>query len=340
MKCVEATEYLSDYQEGILAPEVRLNLDRHLESCAGCRAELAALSSVFELLATDIPEVDVPSGFRASILAKIAEQEQQHTHLSLWERIFGRSPWAIAATLASAAAILVVGVLLLRQPAQAPLGPQTTSAGMVSGASWSGHVPVHNQDCVLQNVVLGNSGGHTYHVFGLHLPDGVPKANLSAYVLQDSKPLVDETALTDTDDAQQVYGVTAQAGISYQVPIAVEGSSPAGSTLAFLVRWSAVGQPTPESRELAFAPIAAAEANPTPLSAGTTLYDALQAIASRYQVTVIADDNALNRISQPMQGALDGSQLTPDGAFSALVAPDGFKFTHNADGSYIVHGPL
>ncbi len=41
MTCREALDFLMNYIDGELAPDVRATFDRHLDACASCRAYLA-----------------------------------------------------------------------------------------------------------------------------------------------------------------------------------------------------------------------------------------------------------------------------------------------------------
>jgi anti-sigma factor RsiW len=50
MDCRRAEELLSDYREGVLAPDARAEVETHLEECAECRALLEALGNVIDAL--------------------------------------------------------------------------------------------------------------------------------------------------------------------------------------------------------------------------------------------------------------------------------------------------
>ena len=69
MNCLEVHDSLSAWLDGELAPEVLVVVDRHLESCAGCRRELAqlqALEKALEALDTPAP-ADLPERVRARL---------------------------------------------------------------------------------------------------------------------------------------------------------------------------------------------------------------------------------------------------------------------------------
>jgi len=50
--CLEVQDNLSAWLDGELAPEVRTQVARHLEGCAGCRRELAQLEALDQVLGT------------------------------------------------------------------------------------------------------------------------------------------------------------------------------------------------------------------------------------------------------------------------------------------------
>ena len=48
--CLEVQDNLSAWLDGELAPEVMMQVERHLEGCAGCRRELALLTALDQAL--------------------------------------------------------------------------------------------------------------------------------------------------------------------------------------------------------------------------------------------------------------------------------------------------
>jgi anti-sigma factor RsiW len=50
MDCRRVEELLSDYREGVLAPDLRAEVESHLEECHGCNALLEALGNVIDAL--------------------------------------------------------------------------------------------------------------------------------------------------------------------------------------------------------------------------------------------------------------------------------------------------
>lgn len=61
-RCRKVQRELSEYIDGYLAPEQRRRVERHLESCSNCRAELDSLMGTVELLRA-VPSVASPRSF-------------------------------------------------------------------------------------------------------------------------------------------------------------------------------------------------------------------------------------------------------------------------------------
>ncbi|HEY9074578.1 MAG TPA: zf-HC2 domain-containing protein [Desulfobaccales bacterium] len=69
MNCLEVRDSLSAWLDGELAPEVLVMVDRHLESCVGCRRELAQLQALDQALeALDTP---APAGLPERVRARL-----------------------------------------------------------------------------------------------------------------------------------------------------------------------------------------------------------------------------------------------------------------------------
>ncbi len=105
------SELLSPYIDGRVSVEERERIGRHLETCAACRVDLAALQGVVGLLHS-VPPVTAPEELRAAIRARV-----EHAGVPPAHRILGRLPklrWPrLAATwrpIAAAVAVVVIGV--------------------------------------------------------------------------------------------------------------------------------------------------------------------------------------------------------------------------------------
>jgi predicted anti-sigma-YlaC factor YlaD len=92
VKCPEVRELLSAWLDGELTPEDLALVTRHLDSCAGCRRELAQLEALEEAL--EVLPVPAPAGLPEKVRARVSPRR--------------RRAWQSLALVAS----LVVGVFL------------------------------------------------------------------------------------------------------------------------------------------------------------------------------------------------------------------------------------
>ena len=67
--CLEVQDNLSAWLDGELAPEVMIQVERHLEGCAGCRRELALLTTLDQALGS--LTVPVPAGLPEKVRARL-----------------------------------------------------------------------------------------------------------------------------------------------------------------------------------------------------------------------------------------------------------------------------
>lgn len=80
MKCKKSISRLSAYQDGELSAAQARDLERHLESCAGCRSELAALNELVGRLGRLTAPVPTP-GFSARIMAGLRPRPEKKYRL-------------------------------------------------------------------------------------------------------------------------------------------------------------------------------------------------------------------------------------------------------------------
>ena len=100
MKCERVRDNLAEYQLGGLGEEWRGEIARHLEGCADCRAELAALERLDDLL-TPAERVGAPADLWSRIQPRL-----QPRRAPWWQSLLASPRPAIAA----AAAMLLAGV--------------------------------------------------------------------------------------------------------------------------------------------------------------------------------------------------------------------------------------
>jgi anti-sigma factor RsiW len=101
-----------DHVAGVLAPDVELQLRRHLDACAFCREAVEAQRAVWTALDSLTP-VPVSPGFDEAVYRRIADEDFPPQ----WRRIFqAHWSWRPAMPLA-AAGVALIAALLLRTPA-------------------------------------------------------------------------------------------------------------------------------------------------------------------------------------------------------------------------------
>ncbi len=132
MKCADVSKWLDDFVDGEFAPEAAAAVREHVQSCAECGAELAALKSLREAtraLRTEIePVEDLWQEIDAAIFCRIEYGMEGRSRVRSW--VWRGPKWNAAGyawrlTAAAAVALLVVaGVREWR------------SRGVVGGAGW------------------------------------------------------------------------------------------------------------------------------------------------------------------------------------------------------------
>lgn len=126
-------ELLSAWVDDALSPAKKEALDRHLAQCDRCRATVAQLQAVRDLL-RDLPREPVPAGWRDGLMARVAEEEDAPPDGAAAPA--GGAPWwssrpGLLAGAAVVLLILVVGGLRL----MGPLGAGSPAADEVAPLS-------------------------------------------------------------------------------------------------------------------------------------------------------------------------------------------------------------
>ena len=368
MNCESTRELYSDYSEGALAPGESQALEQHFAACPACQADYEGFRQIEAILAEGLPEVEIPAGFHASVMKKVAavaalQESAEETPAqrvaaqparsfpTLGERwrMFAQSLVATprrAFAAGIACTLIAVAVLsgLYGHQAKTPIvgPPQANVLTLPFVDPANSQVQVQHTSGILQNAITEAQGGQTYHYFGIHLPLNAPPANVSAYVLQNGTGLTDDSALNNTDNATPAWRGTVEQGVSIHIPVAVVSSVAPGTTLNFLLVWSPVGDTQTEEKEAAFVPIAPAPAHPAPINPGDSLYDVLQNISSSYHAKIFVDTTAVSAATQEeLVGSsglagLTGSEGSPRAALQTALSPAGYYITEQSDGSFLV----
>jgi anti-sigma factor (TIGR02949 family) len=68
--CYQVRRALSEYLEGDLTPQLRLQIEEHLQSCSHCRAVYDGLRNVVRLLG-DKKVIELPRGFSQRLYKRL-----------------------------------------------------------------------------------------------------------------------------------------------------------------------------------------------------------------------------------------------------------------------------
>ena len=282
MKPERAQELYSEYAEGTLTPALRQALEQHFDADPAARADYAQFAQIFGLLAQPAgQEIEVPLGFRAKVLERVAAQQEQREAAP---RAAGWLGWftppahrrATGGALIALAAVVIGGVVVMHPTSPNSLGSET---GNIIGLP-----PASTVSGLVQSVDM--QPGTNYHVFHLHLPSGVAAATVNAYVITATEQITDPAHLIDATPAMTGHHLTSDQGL--QIPIAPAEVPPAGSTLNLLADFKPDAAGQQAGSEAVFTPYGAPDpAVPAPTN--TNFLDGMQAVAAHYGATVVVD---------------------------------------------------
>ena len=152
LRCSQLRDMAPEVALGLLTGEERAVALAHLEGCAACRAEVAALAGVADELLLTGPEATPPDGFDRRVLARLTEVRAveapslthrggpAHLRGSAGRRRPDRRRLVVGATLAAGAAavVLVAAVLVISDDPATPTverAEMTTGVGEVVGTA-------------------------------------------------------------------------------------------------------------------------------------------------------------------------------------------------------------
>jgi len=169
MRCDQITEYLSAYIENDLEPGLRLNVDQHIEECAQCREDLAALNEVFSTLATQQMDREPPAMLHDNVMRRVRlDQREKRLTVAGWFASLSRG-WQTAAAGAAVTAVVVIAAMLgplhggstagLRIPWQKAATPNAAPPSLTLAGSASGFRQAGAADELLLDVAAPR-GGH------------------------------------------------------------------------------------------------------------------------------------------------------------------------------------
>ena len=105
MKCRQAQEKLSAFQDGELKRREQEKVREHLEGCPACRKRYAEMEEVWQALG-DFQEIHPEPGFYGQLVKKINESSETRFPAGFqWLFQFFSSPWATST-------LLIAGILI------------------------------------------------------------------------------------------------------------------------------------------------------------------------------------------------------------------------------------
>jgi anti-sigma-K factor RskA len=214
-------ELLGAYALDAVSRDEEFAISAHLEECDSCRAEVARLRSVVNILPLSVEEVEPPARLRSSILAAIEQEPNVRTSpaaaptpaapppvVDLSERRSRRQwlPWAAAAALLVVSLGLLGWNLSLRDSDE----PETRTIALAAASgeiTASGEATYLEEDGVLLLSVEDMPELGPNQVYQVWLIDeGVP---VSAGVMQ---PVETDFAVSANPDDYDVVAITAEQG--------------------------------------------------------------------------------------------------------------------------------
>lgn len=292
MKTERARELYSDYAEDTLSPAMRLALEQHFAAEPDAQTDYAEFERVYQLVQShEAPLVDVPLGFRAKVLELAAQAQaareatpaaRASQTITGWFVGVGRRQMTGGLVAAFAVAGLA-GVFF-----HSLSGNPEKLGGL--GPSPAITLPLSSAPTVITGVSSQpGTDNNTYHMFHVHLPVGVPKATLSAFVVTATSQITDPDKRAREATPALAQPVTLTNSEEMQIPVALLKEAPAGTTLNLLVSYTPANPQLPSGAQVVFTPVSTANAASAPDADGSSFYDALQDVAADYGVTVIAD---------------------------------------------------
>jgi len=312
MKPERAQELYSEYREGTLSPAMKLALEQHFEADPEAKQEYDDFARVYDLLAlTQVEEVEVPHGFRAGIMDRVAaESTKRPERVGFWD--FLRRPRQLQAAIGVCAvvAVAVVSTVVAVDRHQGQVNTEN-----IVPVPAPAPITIDPSQSIVQGVSTRlDQTGAINHDFLLRLPKGMLSGTVDAYEVTSTQQIRD----AEIREAQAKSIATAQSitrAADLTVSVVDSRRAAPGSTLnvVFDIQGTTTDQ-HPVSQDVAvFTPL-----NPNDsVSAGSAppmngkYFDSLQTLASDYHVTIVAD----------IDGAPDGGQAwsSTDGIETALA---------------------
>ena len=278
---------------------MKLALEQHFEADTEAKKDYDDFARVFELLSlAEVDEVEVPHGFRASIMERAARESAKNSKptgaLGALRDLF-RQPRQLRAAfvLTALAGVAIVSAVCMNTGHRSQVA--TANMGGIPATAPSQVTIDPSQSIVTAVNARTDAGGTLYHDFTLHLPDGVRSGTVDAYAVSSTREIRDAD-IRERQANQIVKGEAIGKGEDVTIPVPSVRNSPVGSTLNVVFEFQTTTTDGHQSTDdvVVFTPM-----NPGDSVAMTSVppvngkyYDSLQMLASQYHVTVMADSAA------------------------------------------------
>jgi hypothetical protein len=133
MQCEDVATKLADYLAGTLPDEARDRMREHLGACADCRSEVEAMDDTWHMLGSLPPERPDSAAMRARLDAALVGYQHglgDRTRRSVWELLSSWWQPRLALQMASAAALVLIGVLAGRALSPSAPAPDAQIAAL------------------------------------------------------------------------------------------------------------------------------------------------------------------------------------------------------------------
>ena len=137
--CEALVVELPGYVGGKLDASTAVSVQRHLQACSGCQAELRGIEQLDQLLAVSLPSISPSPGFASSFANRLAqemadeESEQRFSPRALMSWLV--QPWLLPVGAAAVLAVIVYGWSGSEQSASWSVPMPSLSGGVASQKS-------------------------------------------------------------------------------------------------------------------------------------------------------------------------------------------------------------
>ena len=331
MKCARAIDLFSSYAENAMEAPLRLAFEQHLAECEECKAAYESFNATLMVL-EEMPEMEVPAGFHAAVMARIERARQANPHpVRWWHLDWGRvfTVRVPARALALGFAVLLLLVVLVQ------LTPTHTIRGFFGLPSTQ--EPVADT----RNLDLPKP------------PSGVPGA---CVILQSGLSICVDTSAAATSTGSYALRLDANGDstIEYEVDLMpsnagspdAQGSlyhngfvqAKQGATVGVAIGENTVARVAWRNggrlcKEYVFLPSQFnSEAGSRMIAIeNTSLYEALRQVSETYGVVVLASGDLSKNVSYA-----GGRSLDPQDAVYRVARAAGLKWVGKSSGVYVV----